>query len=127
MRVDYRVEALCLQAEFSKWLAALDAAVLGGVVLMLSNADTDVSRTAKVFACVAMAFMLISLWGACQFLFSMPRVVAEVDTLAPDENLLDRKDRAFAFTLRQYNLVQYVPIYPATLALVPIVYEMARF
>jgi hypothetical protein len=37
MKVDYRVEALRLQAEFSKWLAALETAVLGGLVLLLSE------------------------------------------------------------------------------------------
>jgi len=124
MKIDNRIDSLKLMADWSKWLAAIDTAALAGLFSLLAS-DNGGTLTActTVTIVTAMAGLSVSLWGACQFLFSMPRVVLELDD-GDKTSLLDRKGSNFRFTLRRYQQVQYVPLYFCAIALAALVYQL---
>lgn len=117
-----QLKSLELMADWSKWLAAIDTAALAGLfALLVDERNCPLASYVVAAIAVAMLLLLLSLWGACQFLFSMPRVVLELRELAAGA-VLDRKGERFHFSLRTYQQIQYVPLYFCAAALCALVW-----
>ncbi len=117
-----RLEALKLFADWSKWVAAIDTAAFGALFVFATATHSKPMASAPAIAlCVAMAALLLSLWGACQFLFSMPGIVMD-PSLHSGASTRDFKNPSFMFSLRTYHRVQYVPLYFAGIALAVLIF-----
>ena len=119
---DNRLEALKMYADWSKWLAAIDTAAIGALsTYLLARDSCHLNQGSAIAACFAAVFFLLSLWGACQFLFSMPGVVMSLDT-NQGKTTHELRNPSFRFSLGRYHQVQYVPLYFAVVSLVGLLY-----
>ena len=120
---DNRLEALKLYADWSKWLAAIDTAAIGSLATYLLRSDnTHLSAVTIRATYFAIACLLLSLWGACQFIFSMPGVVMTLGS-NPGTTTHALRNPAFLFSLGRYHQIQYVPLYFAVAGLIALLHS----
>ena len=104
---DSRREGLKFYVDWSKWLAAFETAMLAALYLRLLNSSPHWPEL--IAGTLAIAFLFLSLWGACQFLFSVAGVVMNPP---PEQGLttFQLREPDFRFSLGTYHRIQLVAL-----------------